>query len=69
MLAEHSRLAEDFPEIAQGDDAILTKANKEIEETVVRRLIVEEAKFAALTHVCNNFNRTAQVSVGVPCRD
>ena len=42
-----------------GDDTILAEAGEEVEEAVVGGLVVEEAKFAALAHVGDDFDGTA----------
>ena len=51
------------------DDATLAKSGEEIEEAVVGGLVVEEAKLSALAHIGDDFDRAAQIGVGVPGRD
>src|SRR4030095_4907632 len=51
-----------------GDDLRLAKTNEQVEETLVGRLIVEEAKLSAFAHVGDHFDWTAKIGIGVPCR-
>ena len=48
------------------DDARRAQPGEEVEEAVIRRLIVEEAKFSTLAHVGNDLDRAPKVGVGVP---
>jgi hypothetical protein len=48
------------------DDVLLAEAGEEVEEAVVGGLVVEEAELAALAHVGDDFDGTAEVGVGVP---
>ena len=51
-----------------GDDLRLAKTNEQVEETLVGRLIVEEAKLSAFAHVGDHFDWTAKIGIGVPGR-
>ena len=48
------------------DDVRRAQPGEEVEEAVIRCLIIKEAKFSTLAHVGNDLNRAPKVGVGVP---
>jgi hypothetical protein len=47
------------------DDLRPAKTNEQVEETLVGRLIVEEAKLPAFAHVGDHFDWTPKIGIGV----
>jgi hypothetical protein len=45
---------------------LVAETCKEVEEAIVCGLVVEETKLAALAHIGDDFDGTAEVGVGVP---
>ncbi len=53
-------------QVASGNQAVTTQLFKHVEERIITGLERREAQFAALRHVSDYFNRTAEVGIAVP---
>ncbi len=53
-------------QVASGNQAVTTQLFKHVEERIVTGLERREAQLAALRHVRDNFNRTAEIGIAVP---